>query len=335
MNVAFQTENKMNFKRRSIVPLIQETFQQDQYSDMTLLSCSQSFSCHKLVLAVVSPYIGDLLLQTQPTDQVEIVISGTSDQDIQQFLSYAYGVCPLVPDTLKFLTQYHGLSENQKDDLQVKCEIEEDISSYLEENHEENSEDENNVELQPDTKEEVDYEVDESDRDSDSHFESKERNINSIICVVGETGRRRRKYSCPYCDLFFYQLSRHVFSTHPDKWKEFDSGRGKTRQVREREYPKKCEMCPRYLSCKYHYERHVKSHQEKSVKAEMRASETESFVCDQCGASYSQVSLDIDYFSPLYSVLTFRNLLFSSTERNTGMISSAMLRAVSLHSTTI
>ena len=256
----------MNFKRRSIVPLIQETFRQTEFSDLTLVSSSRTFHCHKLVLGVASPYIGDLLLEFEPSDQVELVISDLSEEDIQNFLSYAYGASPSVPDNMKFLTEVSGLSEKQND-LLVKCEVDEDISTFL---------DENSL-----REEEGEYDEEESDGEL-------QRNVNSI-CVVGETGRRRRKYSCPYCHQFVYQLSRHVFSTHRDHWEQFDAGRDKTKQVREREYPKKCELCPRYLSCKYHYERHIKSHQQKSVKTEMKTTE-ESFVCDQCGAAYSQKS---------------------------------------------
>ena len=162
--------------------------------------------------------------------------------------------------------------------------MDEDISCFLDNNYEKNLDE--NIEMHYGSKEEADYDEDESDLECDE--EQKSGGVNSI-CVVGETGRRRRKYSCPFCQQFVYQLSRHVFSAHQDSWEQFDAGRDKTKQVREREYPKKCELCPRYLSCKYHYERHIKSHQQKSVKAEMKNTE-ESFVCDQCGASYSQVS---------------------------------------------
>ena len=293
----------MNFKRsHSIVSLIKETFMSDVYSDVRIVSRSASFCCHKAVLGAVSPYLSHLLLQTSPSDhQVSLVLSDSSDEDVQQFLAFAYGLSPAIPESLKFLIYSQPLFEQQKENSLVKCEIEEDITDYLDprenvENDIDNSKDlsyesgSNDFDNQNYTKKEEE-DAYESDYDSDSQGERRNLNIDSKIFVTGEGGRKRRKYCCPFCQHYVYQLSRHVFSAHQQNWEEFDSVRDKTKQVREREYPKKCELCPRYLSCKYHYERHLKSHQHKSVKAETKASEEpSSFVCDLCGMSYSQKS---------------------------------------------
>ena len=283
--------------------MIKETFMSlstDLSTDLRLVSRTSSFPCHSLVVGAVSPYLAHLLLQTSHSDlQVSLVLTDSSDEEVRQFLSFAYGLSPAIPESLKFLIYSQPLFEHQKENSQVKCEIEdiidyldpsENVENIIEENHSYESGGYDFDRSEYNTKKEEEDE-DESDNDSDSQAEKGNLNLNSKIFVTGESGRKRRKYCCPYCQNYVYQLSRHVFSAHNQQWEEFDSVRDKSKQVREREYPKKCELCPRYLSCKYHYERHLKSHQHKTVKAEMKASEEPtSFVCDQCGMSYTSKS---------------------------------------------
>ena len=69
-------------------------------------------------------------------------------------------------------------------------------SCFLDNNYEKNLDE--NIEMHYGSKEEADYDEDESDLECDE--EQKSGGVNSI-CVVGETGRRRRKYSCPYCQV--------------------------------------------------------------------------------------------------------------------------------------
>ena len=237
--------SEMNFKRsHSIVSLIKETFLSDVNSDVRIVSSSNSFCCHKVVLGAVSPYLSHLLLQTSPSDQqVSLVLSDSSDEDVQQFLSFAYGLSPAIPESLKFLIYSQPLFDQQNENSQVKCEIEEDLTDYLDPR-------ENVENIIDDPKENLSYESggndfdhheyntkkeeeDAYESDDDSEAESRNLNINSKIFVTGETGRKRRKYCCPYCQNYVYQLSRHVFSAHQQNWEEFDSVRDKTKQVRE------------------------------------------------------------------------------------------------------
>lgn len=280
---------------RTFLSLIKECHAENQWTDVSLRHHGATLACHKFVLGTASTVLHEALVKTDPGGEAEqsiIFDTGFERSDIEQLLSYVYGVSSSLPDHLLFLFPSN---------LQVKPDIKrelEESSSHIKKNDiplwdldwQNGHSGIQNSDFKYDYTYDNYYDDDMKNfinDDDDDDYDDRPRKKKPFKRVTTTNGEK--KYECPYCQKQVNKLPKHVFSAHQDHWHEFNESRGGNN--RKKSFPKQCPHCPKQLTCNWHYERHIKTHmepREKKVKKEKIELNDEmgSFVCVQCGEEF-------------------------------------------------
>ena len=91
---------------RTFLSLIKECHAENQWTDVSLRHHGATLACHKFVLGTASTVLHEALVKTDPGGEAEqsiIFDTGFERSDIEQLLSYVYGVSSSLPDHLLFL----------------------------------------------------------------------------------------------------------------------------------------------------------------------------------------------------------------------------------------
>ena len=287
---------------KSFLTVVKESHSEKQWTDVNIRFAGESHPCHKFVLGAQSHVLHEVFLNSETGAEVEtLIFDGAFDNsDVQEFISYIYGVTTNIPHKFSFLFPSH---------LQVKPDIKpehlEEVPQVIRNTHfgglwdVDDWQDEGKNEFGNNHSNSYDYDngdgfdrdygydkddsfIDDDDYDDDyTRPNGKRKKYKKVKLEGGE------KSECQYCGKFVNKLPKHVFSTHKEMWEEFNKDR--PAQNRKKNYPKQCPHCPKMLSCNWHYERHIKTHmepKERKVKKEKDPEETGSFVCTQCGEEF-------------------------------------------------
>ena len=273
--------------RRSLTSLVQESRREQQWTDARIRWRGSSVPGHRFILATSSPVLHQILLQCDRDHgsleaDTDLVFDTSFDQtDVDQFLSYVYGLSDQLPAHLSSFFPSHQ-QQQQLQQQQLKPEIKPDI----EHNHvhqqpgpgnlwdEHWTDDVNNRLL-------YDYDV---DMEVGDQYDGPDEEV------------QRSKEECPYCGKFVSKLAKHVFEKHKsDYWTDFNPGGRKT-GGRKKDFPKQCPHCDKQLSCRWHFDRHIKTHNPEHKERKPRQPKLESspadtdpgpFICIQCGEEFT------------------------------------------------
>jgi len=275
--------------RKNFLTVIKECHSEKLWTDVILQHRGSALTCHKFVLGTSSSVFQEVFHKSSTVDQDEpatLVFDGAFDfAEIEQLLSYVYGVSSALPMSMSCLFPSHLQCKPD-----IKPEVEEannqsrngksgllDIDYWSENRH--NGYD--NHDFDYEDVQEWDNLYDEDYKGPNSS-KKKQKKANS-------ENTDKPKSECPYCGKMINKLSKHVFTSHKDEWPDFNQN-NKSPVIRKKEFPKQCPHCPKLLSCNWHFTRHLKTHTEPKIKKEKKEKEPEeigSFVCTQCGEEFS------------------------------------------------
>jgi len=117
-----------------------------------------------------------------------------------------------------------------------------------------------------------------------------ELNIKVECEFMGELIPKQKKKTnktvstCPYCGSQNRQMPRHVAAIHPNKIEDYLNGLGRRGFTK---WPKKCEFCDKRLASKWHYDKHLRTHQKRLVAEG-------SLFCDKSEGPYSAKTLTVN-----------------------------------------
>jgi len=265
-----------------------------QWQDLTIRTCGHTFTCHSVVLAAACPLLREML-RGQVGDGRLIVLVGYSKQEVEQFLTAAYGLvdidrseAPVLLEDLCFLPDQtisvkHELYVDQGVELEVKegkwmgwKEDADMMEDDLPGNESDSSEKPNKYD---------------SDKDYEPEKIKSKKKENKPRVKSGTPVKwgNKPKFSCPYCGIQLKQLPpKHVAKLHPAHWEEFNAAKGSgKRSGRVRQWPRKCEFCEKVLASKWHYDKHLRSHSRQGHENHLE----DEFICDICGNSFHSKSL--------------------------------------------
>jgi len=286
---------------RSFLSVIQECHNVKIWTDVNFHHNGFVFPCHKFILGTASPVLNDIFKRCNVDSDSETLILDPAFhyQEVEQFISYVYGVQPSLP---------YSFSSLFPTNLQVKPDIKPEPDDL-------NGTNGGFVDLWSedwgeDKKKNIDYFDDDFyDVDDTKNYEEDEDYEEEEI-VGRKRGRRKKaetppdggykkfktvttaagkkKYECPYCGEGVYKLPKHVHKEHKEMWADFNANRRVVK--RKRNYPKQCPHCVKMLPDKWHYDRHVLSHTDPKERKTKTKTEPEeeigSFVCAKCGEEF-------------------------------------------------
>ena len=294
----------MTFKsERSFLTFIKDSHRDNQWTDIRILNNGHTFNCHKFILGTSSNVLHNVFTKSDTGSEVDYLVFDKSFDhfEVQQLLSYVYGVETHPPQCFAFLFPSHL---QVKPDL-VKHEILEPLlddensrgnlhgSNGHYNNYSEidlGGDGENNYDDGPFYEYDDDFiDDDEEEEDYRSPYKKKKPKAKKLTRVTAADGSK--KYECPYCGKHVNKLPIHVEAAHKDMWEHFNESRRRG-QGRKSQYPKQCPQCPKQLPDKWHYDKHLRTHMEpgqrKAVmtKLKQEAEEFGNFVCAKCGEEF-------------------------------------------------
>ena len=249
--------------RRTFLSVIKDCHNDREWTDVNIQHNGSVTPCHKFVLGTTSPVLQDVFLKSETGVEAEsLIFDGSFEEaEIAEFLSYAYGVSNALPENFLFLCPSH---------FQVKPDIikPEPSESSL---HRNNNQSHNHSiwDAEDWTADRQQDRTQSYENDYDNYYEEGGTNYDTDEFIndddeYDEKPRKKRKYT-----------------------KRSSSEKG---EKKSKSFPKQCPHCPKQLTCNWHYERHLKTHDEQREKKaktpKVEAEEFGSFVCVQCGEEF-------------------------------------------------
>ena len=224
--------------RRTFLSVIKDCHNDKEWTDVNIQHNGSVTPCHKFVLGTTSPVLQDVFLKSDTGAEAEsLIFDGSFDEkEISEFLSYAYGVSNTLPENFLFLCPSH---------FQVKPDIikPEPSESSL---HRNNNQSHNHSIWDADDWGDRQQGRGQSyQNDYDNYYEEGVTHYDTDEFIndedeYEEKPRKKRKYT-----------------------KRTSSEKG---EKKGKSFPKQCPHCPKQLTCNWHYERHLKTHDEQREK---------------------------------------------------------------------
>jgi len=281
----------------SILTYIKTQIRNPHCQDLTLKVHSQSFFCHSVVLAAACPLVRDILSGQEGEEDKLIILEGYYQQDVEQFLAAVYGLVKFSTSSIPILIADLNYFSGQKPVmLELSVAMDPNMEMVEEEKWKgwEMDSDENGVESEKGFESEngVSEEIpigNDSDQDYSPWSPESKMKANTGLRkrkrkLISKSGKSR--FKCPFCEANLTQLPRHVAKLHPEHWEKFCEDRTGQHRGRVREWPKKCELCDKVKSSKWHYEKHLRLHLKEKYN-----NNNSTDVCDICGESFPSMKL--------------------------------------------